>query len=183
MPTPSADDPWPERAPKALALVFDDALQGTTLTGRRVLVAGRGTGPFGQTATARGAEVTSVDGDLAAIASGDAAFGLVLAIDPFAGTRDPERAVRELVRVLAPGGTVVLVTPNRAWRASWRELRRWLELRGVEITDQRGFNAPSSAPAPVVAIADRLDSLGATRIGRAMGGILVVGRRPSPPDR
>jgi SAM-dependent methyltransferase len=168
--------------PKALALVFDDALHGVPLAGRQVLVAGRGTDPFSQTASAHGAVVTSVDGDLAAIASGDAAFELVLAIDPFAGTRDPERAVRELVRVLGPGGTLVLVTPNRAWRASWRELQRWLELRGVQLADQRGFNAASSAPGPVAAIAERLDALGGTRAGRAMAGILVVARRPSAPD-
>lgn len=202
---------------KRLAIIFDDVLGNTDLRGRRLLDAGCGTGLFSQAAVERGADVTSLDvgpelleqvarkcesrrvvGDVAAMPFGDGEFDIVVNTEVIEHTPDPERAVRELVRVLAPGGTLVITTPNRVWHpavsianalnvrpykglenwVTWRELRRWLELRGLEVVEQRGFNAlPFIHPATYPLI-DRLDAFGRGRAGRAMINMLAVARKP-----
>ena len=43
----------------------------------------------------------------------DASFASVLAVQSIEHVPDPERVLEEVVRVLEPGGTAVLVTPNR----------------------------------------------------------------------
>ena len=49
-------------------------------------------------------------------------------------TRDPRRAVREMVRVLRPGGVLFLTTPNLLWRWSvgLAELLRIRRFEGIE---------------------------------------------------
>lgn len=60
----------------------------------------------------------------------DNTFDLVLSSECIEHTPDPVAAVKEMARVLAPGGTLVLTTPNRlwypiVWGASRLHLRRF----------------------------------------------------------
>jgi SAM-dependent methyltransferase len=45
----------------------------------------------------------------------DGSFGLVISSECVEHTPDPARAVGEMLRVLVPGGHLVLTTPNRLW--------------------------------------------------------------------
>jgi SAM-dependent methyltransferase len=60
-----------------------------------------------------GERVTVVEGDLTAIPFGDDVFDLVVCFEAIEHVRDAERGLHELARVLAPGGTLAISTPNR----------------------------------------------------------------------
>ena len=51
--------------------------------------------------------------DMRALPFGDATFASVACIQAIEHVPDPERALAEIARVLEPGGTAVLITPNR----------------------------------------------------------------------
>lgn len=130
------------------ALVF--RLAGP-LAGRRVLDVGCGDGTYAIGAARRGAHVTAVDSDADVLrrAAGraraasvgvdwrtedahrlpfsDATFDVVTAVTVLCVVRDPEDIVREMARVLAPGGRLVVGEINRwsPW-AAWRRTRTWL---------------------------------------------------------
>jgi len=132
-------------------LVFD--LAGP-LAGRRVLDVGTGDGTYALEAARRGAEVTGVDSDPAmlgaarararergvsvalqegraeALPFADASFHVVLAITVLCFVPDPRAAVKEIARVLAPGGKLVLGELARfsVWAAR-RRMRAWLGAR------------------------------------------------------
>ena len=59
-------------------------------------------------AAAEGLSVTFVDGEAASLPAGDASTDLVLSVFAVVFAPDPEAAVRELARVTAPSGRVVL---------------------------------------------------------------------------
>lgn len=61
-----------------------------------------------QTAT----ELSFAQGDIMAIAFPDAAFDTVISCETIEHVPDPFKAVSELVRVLKPGGRLLLTTPN-----------------------------------------------------------------------
>jgi 2-polyprenyl-3-methyl-5-hydroxy-6-metoxy-1,4-benzoquinol methylase len=129
------------------ALVFD--LAGP-LAGRRVLDAGCGDGTYAIEAAARGARVVSVDADpsmlraaemrarergvvvdlhegrIEALPFGDGWFDAVFAVTVLCFVADATAAMRELARVLVPGGRLVLGELGRfsSW-AAWRRLRGW----------------------------------------------------------
>jgi SAM-dependent methyltransferase len=106
---------------------------GRAVGGWRLLDLGCGTGGFGVVAEEAGAEVWSVDAsaEAAALAAarlrrgrivvataeslplGSASFDLVYCYSTLEHLDDPARAVREIVRVLRPGGLLYLHTPNR----------------------------------------------------------------------
>jgi ubiquinone/menaquinone biosynthesis C-methylase UbiE len=132
-------------------LVFD--LAGP-LAGRRVLDVGTGDGTYAIEAARRGADVTGVDSDLAmlgaarararaggasvsfqegraeTLAFADASFHVVLAISVLCFVSDPHAAVKEIARVLAPGGRLVVGELARfsVWAAR-RRMRAWLGAR------------------------------------------------------
>jgi 2-polyprenyl-6-hydroxyphenyl methylase/3-demethylubiquinone-9 3-methyltransferase len=201
---------------KRLAIIFEDVLGSWDLRGKRLLDAGCGTGLFSQAAARRGAEVTSLDvgpellaqvamkceshrvvGDVAAMPFDDGVFDIVVNTEVIEHTTVPERAVAELVRVTAPGGTLIITTPNRVWHpavsianalnvrpykglenwVTWGDLRRWLEFRGLEVVEQRGFNALPFIHPVTYPLIDRLDAFGRSRAGRAMINMLVVARK------
>ncbi len=90
---------------------------------------------FSRTAVAKAAALARSRGagalrlavaDVEALACRDAAFDVVISCETVEHVADPRGAVRELARVLRPGGTLLLTAPNylgpmglhRAWRAA-----------------------------------------------------------------
>lgn len=120
------------------------------LAGRDVLDVGCGDGTYGLAAARAGARVAAVDRSAAAVeaarrnaAVGDVAlelhvadalalpfparrFDLVLAVTVLCFVPEPRRAVAEMVRVLRPGGALIVGELGRwsTW-AAWRRLRAW----------------------------------------------------------
>lgn len=164
---------------RRLDLVFHKYLAGEPLAGRTLLDVGCGTGWFAARATARQAHVTALDvsvrllektrqkcpaalvaGDACRLPFPDAAFDFVMSSECIEHTHDPLQAVREMCRVVKPGGTVVLTVPNRIWRwsatfaavfklrpyeglenwVSWWQLRRTLHSHGMRIVGMTGFH-------------------------------------------
>jgi SAM-dependent methyltransferase len=122
---------------RRLEIVFDQLLAGEDLRGKRVLDVGSGTGWFSEAAVARGASVVSIDigtrllmrtrvrcgsrpvaGDACALPFASATFDYVVSSECIEHTLAPLQAVHEMARVLVPGGTLVLTTPNWVWRWS-----------------------------------------------------------------
>lgn len=120
---------------RRLRLVFDDLLAGVDLQGKEFLDGGSGGGHFSAAAVARGARVTSLDvgeklleqvkkrcdsarvvGSILDIPFADRRFDVVMSTEVIEHTPDPERAVRELCRVVRSGGILVLTSPNRLWQ-------------------------------------------------------------------
>lgn len=121
------------------------------MRGKRVLDAGCGDGTYALGAAERGALVTGVDlsedmltvargrsaardvkvdwrrGDVMALPFPDASFDLAMAITLLCLVPDPRGAVRELARVLVPGGRLVIGDLHRwsLW-AMQRRIRGWL---------------------------------------------------------
>jgi ubiquinone/menaquinone biosynthesis C-methylase UbiE len=121
-----------------------------------VLEAGCGRGAFARYLAERGARVTAVDispaaaemtraalapfsdctasaASIEALPFSDGTFDLVVSLDTLEHVFQPKRAVAELVRVLRPGGTVIVTTSNYlslvgAWRlAMWLVGRTYTE--------------------------------------------------------
>ena len=61
----------------------------------------------------RGQDRETVVADMRRLPFPDASFAGLVAVQSIEHVPDPERALREMRRVLEPGGTAVLVTPNR----------------------------------------------------------------------
>jgi len=164
---------------KRLRLVFSRLLHPREVRGRLVLDAGAGTGHFSRVLSQWGARLVSLDvgpgllketlkkcdaravaGNLLALPFQDGAFELALATEVIEHTTDPRRAVAELSRVLAPGGTLALTVPNRLWRPAivlatrlglrpyqghenwvgYGELARWARESGLKVEVLAGFN-------------------------------------------
>ena len=121
------------------------------LAGRRVLDAGCGDGALICAAASRGAAATGIDPDPAMLAAArsrvggaargakfvqgrleqlpfrEASFDLVAAITVLCFVPDAGGAVREMARVLRPGGRLVLGELGRwSWWAAIRRVRGWL---------------------------------------------------------
>lgn len=135
---------------RRLAVIFDELLGSHDLRGKRLLDVGSGTGWFSEAAVARGASVVSLDigtrllarararsgsvpvgGDACALPFLPNTFDVVVSSECIEHTLDPLRALREMTRVLAPRGVLVVTTPNRVWRWS-ATVARVLRLRPYE---------------------------------------------------
>jgi 2-polyprenyl-6-hydroxyphenyl methylase/3-demethylubiquinone-9 3-methyltransferase len=204
---------------RRLEIVFGELLGGEALAGRLFLDAGCGTGHFSRRAAKRGAEVVSLDvgpallakvagkcsshpviGDVLSLAFADRSFDFVLSTEVIEHTVDPEAAVRELVRVLKPGGTLVLTVPNRFWHFSvslanalkirpyegyenwmgWSRLRERLWKEGLTVKEMRGFHLFPFVLRSTHGLLRRLDRYGA-RLGPFMVNIAVRAVHKPPP--
>jgi len=142
--TDGVDTPWT----KMLAPYLSSA------TGKRVLEIGCGRGTFARHLTGLGAaSVTACDFSFAAIALasrlsdkpmflladiqripfGSASFDVVVSCETIEHVPEPRRAVEELVRVLRPGGHLLLTTPNYLGLTGL--YRIYLRLRGRRFTE------------------------------------------------
>ena len=118
---------------KRLEVVFNELL--TEDIGNKILLdAGCGTGWFSKFSIQRGAIVTSLDlgenllakvalkckseriaGSILNIPFEDNVFDVIISSEVIEHVTDTYKAMRELFRVLKPGGTMVLTTPNKIW--------------------------------------------------------------------
>lgn len=91
---------------------------------------------------------------------GEGAFNIVLSSECIEHTRDPDEAVRQMVKVLKTGGHLVLSTPNTVWSgvvraatvlrlrpfdgfekfSSWSSLRTLLESNGCVVEAEYGLH-------------------------------------------
>lgn len=164
---------------RRLHVVFDRLLGKVDLRGKTFLDGGSGGGHFSAEACRRGAEVTSLDvgeallaqvakrceskrvvGSLLEIPFPDGTFDVVMSTEVIEHTPDPLRALRELARVVKPGGILAVTTPGRAWQpvvrvASKLKLRPYqgrenfiwprkavavLQESGIAVDEMFGFN-------------------------------------------
>lgn len=192
---------------RRLEVVFDQLLRETVLTGSKLLDAGCGTGYFSQRSLTAGADVVSVDigvklleqarkkgitkpvaSDITKLAFGNNTFDVVISSECIEHTPSPETAVAELVRVLRPGGTIVLTCPNRFWHWScrlanalgirpycgfenwpgWETLRGWANANGIEIREHIGLHLFPFVLKPTHGILRYLD-----RAGHKLGPLYV----------
>jgi SAM-dependent methyltransferase len=85
----------------------------------------------------------------------DAAFGLVLSLDTLEHVADQQAFLREISRVLEPGGRVFLWSINRSQRFTWNWV---LEKLGMDVFE-RVAHEPAMLPDPVT-VANRLTTAG-----------------------
>ncbi len=119
---------------KRVDVFFNEILKGHDLKNKNVLDAGCGTGWFSKAAVERGGEVTSLDvgekllqqvaqkcqtnrviGSVLDLPFEENVFDFVISSEVIEHTPNPKKAIEEMYRVLKPGGTLVLSTPNIFW--------------------------------------------------------------------
>jgi SAM-dependent methyltransferase len=200
------------------------AIAGLALprAGERALDAGCGSGIYSAWLVERGLAVTGVDrdpsmlaaarrrassasfreGDLAALPFADGEFDLALAVTVFSflGESERARAARELLRVLRPGGRLVIADLARlslwaaqrrvkAWRGSptWRsarfmtagELRRLLlAADATRVSTRYALYLPPVGWPPLAARAALIERLGRTLGPLGAGFVLARAERP-----
>lgn len=164
---------------RRLATVYEILLGRFDLTGRRLLDAGCGTGWFSLRAQQRGAIVTALDigpklleqvrrkcrvktvcGNVLDMQFEDGCFDVVVSSECIEHTRNPRRAVQELIRVCRPGGLIVITSNNRFWYwlcalankyrlrpyeglelwPGWAEFRSWMEQPNTHLVEMRGIH-------------------------------------------
>jgi 2-polyprenyl-3-methyl-5-hydroxy-6-metoxy-1,4-benzoquinol methylase len=148
---------------RRVELIFDELLPAQ-LAGKTLLDAGCGTGWFSQEAMKHGAKVVAMDlgerllqkvkekcqaqtvvGSVLAAPFPDHHFDVVISSEVIEHTPDPRAAIRELARVVKPGGHLVITTPNRVWYFSvvianllhlrpYQGLENWISWKTFEQT-------------------------------------------------
>lgn len=167
---------------RRVEVLVDEFLGRERLRGAKVLDVGCGLGDFSQRLADLGAEVTACDlgaglvdrtrarvGCKAVVADAlnlsatfePESFDIVLSSECIEHTPDPERAVREMMRLVKPGGLLSLSTPNRVWWpvvrlasilklrpfdgfenfSSWRGLRGQMAEVGLDVIREKGLHA------------------------------------------
>lgn len=166
---------------RRINVIFDDFLGKEDLKDKTLLDGGCGTGLFTKRAAERGAKVTSLDiapklvqltvkktpsaigveGSLLELPFPDDTFDYVISSDVIEHTPSPFDAVKELVRVLKPGGKICITVPNRTfWFFSvkiaekfklrdyqgfenwvhYNELKKFLPDNNIEIIEYKGIH-------------------------------------------
>lgn len=135
---------------RRLELIFDCFLGNVDLKDALFLDAGSGTGWFSRKAKERKAIVFSTDigvnilnqvsrkcdsykvcGSVLDLPYRDDTFDIVMSTEVVEHTEDPYRAVGQLIRVLKPGGILVITSPNHAWHFAV-QIANTLKLRPYE---------------------------------------------------
>jgi 2-polyprenyl-3-methyl-5-hydroxy-6-metoxy-1,4-benzoquinol methylase len=202
---------------RRLKLIFDRLLQNVDLQGAKFLDGGSGGGHFSAEAVRRGAVVTSLDvgeallkqvaqrcnstrvvGSLLNLPFDDHSFDVVMSSEVIEHTDDPRRAVKELARVLRPGGYLVVTSPGRLWQpvvraASALKLRRYqgnenflwpstaariVRESGIDILQLCGFNILPIFSRRFARLLNAGDLLG-RRMPAVYVNYAVFGRRPA----
>jgi 2-polyprenyl-3-methyl-5-hydroxy-6-metoxy-1,4-benzoquinol methylase len=205
---------------RRLSVVFDQLLQELDLRRQLLLDAGCGTGLFSAEAARRGATVVSLDcgknllretrrkgvisvvaGDAAQMPVPDGSFDIVVSSECIEHTPSPQSTVRELVRVLRPGGWLVLTCPNAAWRWSctvadalklrpyhglenwptWGDLRTWATQAGIRVHQHIGLHLFPFIITATHPLLRRFDRLGA-RWGRIYVNQCLSGQKIAAVD-
>ena len=118
---------------KRIDVIFNELLT-EDINGKLLLDAGCGTGWFSQRAFERGAIVTSMDlgdnllnetakkcnskrviGSVLEIPFENNSFDIIISSEVIEHVPNPLVAIKEMYRVLKPGGTLILTTPNKIW--------------------------------------------------------------------
>jgi 2-polyprenyl-3-methyl-5-hydroxy-6-metoxy-1,4-benzoquinol methylase len=201
---------------RRIDIIFGELLP-EDLRGKTLLDAGSGTGWFSERACQRGAKVTSLDvgekllaqvakkcdservvGDLLSLPFEPDRFDFVICSEVIEHTTDPERAVRELARVLKPGGVLVVTVPNRVWHfaidianllklrpyegyenwLSWPQLRRYVEATSLQVEQMKGFHMVPFVVPQTHGLLRRIDKYGEL-LGPLMLNLAVRARKPS----
>lgn len=150
-----AYDDWHVRQPTSYgpwhSMVSELIDRQDLVSGKSVLEIGCGSGEYAVTLVERGARsvvaedfspvairqaaarnrsdrLTFAVGDIQQIAHSDASFDVIVSCETIEHVPDPRRAVSELVRVLAPGGLLLLTSPN--YLSTVGAYRLYCELRG-----------------------------------------------------
>ncbi len=120
---------------KRVEVFFNECLKNEDLNNKLLLDAGFGTGWFSKKARERGAYVFSMDlgenllaevakkcdservvGSILSMPFEDNMFDYVISSEVIEHTPEPYKAIKEIYRVLKPGGIMVLSTPNKFWK-------------------------------------------------------------------
>ena len=164
---------------RRLDIVFGLFLSKEELKGRSLLDVGCGTGWFSRRAAEMGSSVVSLDigfrllkkarekyakvlvvADACVLCFPNASFDIIVSSECIEHTLDPKQALREMHRVLKPGGILLITVPNWIWKISvtvanllklrpyegfenwlgWRELRRELTSMNFQVTSMLGFH-------------------------------------------
>ena len=191
---------------KRVRVLFEQLLT-EDLQGRELLDAGSGTGWFSKRAVERGAKVTSIDigpqllkkvgekcrtdraaCDICQTALADESFDFIVSSEVIEHVPHPRRAIREINRLLRPGGILVLSTPNRIWHfaitlanrlgarpyqgyenwVGYRELREWVEEEGMIVEEQIGLHLFPFVFPLFYPLLDFLD-----RFGKPLGPVML----------
>ena len=192
---------------RRLSVVFDEFLKDIDLGGCRFLDAGCGTGRFSARACVLGASVVSLDigrallqqvirkcpampacGDITRLPFLDNSFDVIVSSECIEHTPRPEQAVHEMLRVLRPGGRLVITCPNRFWYWScvvanrlklrpyegienwpgWYQLRRWITRANGEILQSCGIHLFPFVLSSTNGVLKLLD-----RLGRQLGPLYL----------
>jgi ubiquinone/menaquinone biosynthesis C-methylase UbiE len=137
---------------RRIEVIFDDFLGDENLTDKLLLDAGCGTGLFTTKALDRKAKVTSIDiapklveltkkknpttnaieGSLLQLPFDNNTFDYVISSDVIEHTINPNKATKELIRVLKPEGKICITVPNRTfWYFSVR-IANLLKIRNYQ---------------------------------------------------
>jgi SAM-dependent methyltransferase len=184
---------------RRLQVIFNEFLKDLSLQQKKVLDAGCGTGWFSKWSIDRKGKVTSLDiglnllqlvkkrvgsqgicGDALRLPFQDSTFDFVISSELIEHTSFPLSCVGELIRVLKPGGYLLLTCPNRFWYWScwlanllkmrpyegienwvgWWELKKKLKSEPVVLLQMRGIHLFPFVIKPLNFLLKKLDKLG-----------------------